>query len=112
MIKATLTTTMGTTKGMEFDTKEHLLEFIELFGATLPRGTAVNIDAPLVGIHSGWIQGRSPRVQAATITRRSLNSMGTLLFCDFVLYSMYHTSGQNIQILGYLGFTKFFRIVL
>jgi len=25
---------------------------------------------------------------------------------------MYHTSGQNIQILGYLGFEKFFRIVL
>jgi hypothetical protein len=62
MIKATLTTTLGSTKGMEFDTKEHLLEFIELFGATLPLGTAVNIDAPLVGIHSGWIQGRSPRL--------------------------------------------------
>ena len=33
-------------------------------------------------------------------------------FCVYFLYSMYHTSGQNIQILGYLGFTKFFRIVL
>jgi hypothetical protein len=62
MIKATLTTTMGTTKGMEFDTKEHLLEFIELFESALPLGTAVNIDAPLVGIHSGWIQGKAPKI--------------------------------------------------
>jgi hypothetical protein len=62
MIKATLTTTQGSTKGMEFDTKEHLLEFIELFEATLPLGTAVNIDAPLVGIHSGWIQGKAKKI--------------------------------------------------
>jgi hypothetical protein len=62
MIKATLTTTMGSTKGMEFDTKEHLLEFIELFESALPLGTAVNIDAPLVGIHSGWIQGKAQKI--------------------------------------------------
>ena len=62
MIKATLTTTQGSTRGMNFDSKEHLLEFIELFGATLPIGTAVNIDAPLVGIHSGWIQGSAPKM--------------------------------------------------
>ncbi len=62
MIKATLTTTQGSTKGMEFDTREHLLEFIELFEATLPLGTAVNIDAPLVGIHSGWIQGKAKKI--------------------------------------------------
>ncbi len=62
MIKATLTTTQGSTKGMEFDTKEHLLEFIELFESALPLGTAVNIDAPLVGIHSGWIQGKAKKI--------------------------------------------------
>jgi hypothetical protein len=62
MIKATLTTTQGSTKGMEFDTKEHLLEFIELFESALPLGTAVNIDAPLVGIHSGWIQGKAQKI--------------------------------------------------
>lgn len=38
--------------------------------------------------------------------------MGALFHSDFVLYSMYHTSGQNIQILDYLGFTKLFRIML
>lgn len=59
MIKVTLTTTSGTTKDMKFNSKEHVLEFIELYGATLPAGTAVNIDAPLIGIHSGWIQGKS-----------------------------------------------------
>ena len=62
MIKATLTTTMGTTREMSFNDKGHLLEFIELFSATLPLGTAVNIDAPLVGIHSGWVQGKAPKI--------------------------------------------------
>ena len=61
MIKATLTTTSGTTRDMKFNTKEHLLEFIELYKATLRQGTAVCIDAPLVGIHSGWIQGTSTK---------------------------------------------------
>jgi hypothetical protein len=61
MIKATLTTTAGTTREMSFNNKEHLLEFIELFSSTLHLGTAVNIDAPLVGIHSGWIQGKAKK---------------------------------------------------
>ena len=43
---------------MRFDTKENVLEFIEKMGDTLPIGTAVNIDAPLIGIHGGWIQGK------------------------------------------------------
>jgi hypothetical protein len=58
MIKVTLTSTSGSTKGMEFDTKEHVLEFIELYKATLHQGTAVCIDAPIIGIHNGWIQGQ------------------------------------------------------
>jgi hypothetical protein len=58
MIKVTLTTTTGATKGMSFDTKQNVLDFIQKMGDTLPIGTALNIDAPLVGIHSGWIQGR------------------------------------------------------
>ena len=61
-MKVTLTSTSGATKQMEFDTKEHVLEFIELYGATLHIGQAVCIDAPLIGIHSGWIQGRSPKI--------------------------------------------------
>jgi hypothetical protein len=58
MIKVTLTTTTGSTKGMQFDTKENLDQFIEQLAEALPIGTAVNIDAPLVGIHSGWVQGK------------------------------------------------------
>lgn len=58
MIKVTLTTTTGSTKGMHFDSKENLDEFIIQLAETLPLGTAVNIDAPLVGIHSGWVQGK------------------------------------------------------
>lgn len=61
MIRATLTTISGTTKEMKFNSKEHLLEFIELFKSTLHQGTAVCIDAPLVGVHSGWIQGTSTK---------------------------------------------------
>jgi hypothetical protein len=38
--------------------------------------------------------------------------MGSLSFLVFIFQYVYHTSGQNIQILGYLGFTKLFRIVL
>jgi hypothetical protein len=44
---------------MRFDTKNDVLLFIEKMSDTLPIGTAVNIDAPLIGIHSGWIQGKS-----------------------------------------------------
>jgi hypothetical protein len=58
MIKVTLTSTSGNTHKMEFDTKEHVLEFIELYKATLHQGTAVCIDAPIIGIHNGWIQGQ------------------------------------------------------
>ena len=58
MIKVTLTTTTGSTKGMQFDTKENLDQFIEQLAQTLPIGTAVNVDAPLVGIHSGGVQGK------------------------------------------------------
>lgn len=58
MIKVTLTTTTGSTKGMHFDNKENLETFIEQLAQSLPVGTAVNIDAPLVGIHSGWVQGK------------------------------------------------------
>lgn len=60
MIKVTLTTVSGTSRGMEFDTKEHVLEFIELMTSTLHAGVAVCIDAPLIGIHNGWIQGKAP----------------------------------------------------
>ena len=62
MIKVTLTTTTGATKGMTFDSKGDVLEFIQKMGDTLPIGTALNIDAPLIGIHSGWIQGRKELV--------------------------------------------------
>ena len=58
MIKVTLTTTTGSTKGMTFDNKENLEKFIEQLSTTLPIGTALCVDAPLVGIHSGWVQGK------------------------------------------------------
>jgi len=59
---ATLTSISGATKQMNFNNREHLLEFIELYKATLHIGQAVCIDAPLVGIHNGWIQGTAPKI--------------------------------------------------
>lgn len=59
MIKVTLTTTTGSTKGMAFDTKENLMTFIDQLSDALPLGTALCVDAPLVGIHSGWVQGKA-----------------------------------------------------
>jgi hypothetical protein len=59
MIEVTLTSTSGTTKRMQFPSKENILSFIEQYANILPQGKAVCIDAPLVGIHNGWIQGKS-----------------------------------------------------
>jgi hypothetical protein len=59
MIKVTLTSVTGTTKGMSFDTKENLMTFIDQLSGALPIGTALCVDAPLVGIHNGWVQGKA-----------------------------------------------------
>lgn len=59
MIKVTLTSVTGTTKGMSFDTKENLMTFIDQLSDSLPLGTALCVDAPLVGIHNGWVQGKA-----------------------------------------------------
>jgi hypothetical protein len=58
VITVELTSVSGTVKEMPFENKERVLEFIERYADALPLGTAVNINAPLIGIHSGWIQGR------------------------------------------------------
>lgn len=58
MIPVELTSVSGTVKEIPFENKERVLEFIERYADALPLGTAVNINAPLIGIHSGWIQGR------------------------------------------------------
>ena len=91
-MKVTLTSTSGATKQMNVDTKEHLLEFIELYKATLHVGQAVCVDAPLVGIHNGWIQGSAPKIQID-----SVSPMGTLFFYVWFLYPMYHTRVKHFQ---------------
>ena len=58
MISVRLTTVNGSVADMPFASKEKIIEFIDKYANALPIGTAVNIDAPLIGIHSGWIQGR------------------------------------------------------
>jgi hypothetical protein len=59
MIPIKITTVSGTVREMRFDTKENVFQFIDNMSAALPQGVVVNIDAPLVGIHSGWIHGES-----------------------------------------------------
>lgn len=61
MIQVKLTTTNGETKTMPFYSRKHVEEFIAYFPAQLPKGYAVCVDAPLVGIHNGWLVGTKPR---------------------------------------------------
>ena len=58
MIQVKLTTPNGETRTLPFYSKKHVEDFIAFFPAKLPIGTAVCIDAPLIGIHNGWIQGK------------------------------------------------------
>jgi hypothetical protein len=57
MIPITLTTTNGETKKMTLPSKESVETFITSFSVALPIGVAVCIDAPLIGIHNGWLFG-------------------------------------------------------
>lgn len=59
MIPVKLTTTNGETKTIDLPDKETVKTFIATFSDALPLGYAVNIDAPLVGIHSGWVVGKA-----------------------------------------------------
>ena len=61
MIQVKLTTTNGESKTIPFYTREHVEKFIAFFPSKLPEGYAVCIDAPLVGIHNGWIVGKMPK---------------------------------------------------
>jgi hypothetical protein len=61
MINATLTSVTGGTKVMGFATKENLIDFIDKYADILPIGKAVCIDAPLAGIHAGWIHGKATK---------------------------------------------------
>ena len=103
MIKVTLTTTTGSTKGMYFDTKENVDTFIEQMSKALPIGTAVNIDAPLIGIHSGWIQGTSHALVSnqlrGVVGKKIATKKCAVYFYLLSLYCVYHTLLKNIQIL-------------
>jgi hypothetical protein len=57
MIPITLTTTNGETKKMTLPNKESVETFITSFSSALPPNIAVCIDAPLIGIHNGWLFG-------------------------------------------------------
>jgi hypothetical protein len=58
MIPVKLTTTNGETKTMRFESKENVENFITAFSIALPVGYAVSVDAPLIGIHNGWLFGK------------------------------------------------------
>ena len=58
MIQVKLTTLSGETKTIPFYNKQAVENFIGFFPAQLPKGIAVCIDAPLIGIHNGWIVGK------------------------------------------------------
>ena len=58
MIQIKLTTWNGSEKKMSMPDRSSVNQFIEQYANSLPIGTAVCIDAPIIGIHNGWIQGR------------------------------------------------------
>lgn len=61
MIPMNLTTPNGETKTMYFNTKEIATNFINTFSSQLPIGYVVCIDAPLIGVHNGWLHGAKPK---------------------------------------------------
>lgn len=63
MIQVKLTTVSGESKTIPFYNKQAVENFIGFFPAQLPKGVAVCIDAPLIGIHNGWIVGKKQAVE-------------------------------------------------
>ena len=61
MIQVKLTTTNGESKTIPFYSKQAVEKFIGFFPYRLTEGIAVCIDAPLIGIHNGWIVGKKPK---------------------------------------------------
>jgi hypothetical protein len=61
MIQVKLTTTNGESKTIPFYNKQSVEKFITFFPNKLTEGIAVCIDAPLIGIHNGWIVGKKPK---------------------------------------------------
>ena len=59
MIPVKLTTTNGESKTMSFGSPSLVKTFIEKLEDELPTGLAVNVDVPLIGIHSGWVIGKN-----------------------------------------------------
>jgi hypothetical protein len=57
MIPIKLTTTNGESKTINLPDRKTVETFISTFSDSLPLGYAVCVDAPLVGIHNGWLVG-------------------------------------------------------
>jgi len=57
MIKIKLTTPNGETKEMKLPNKDIAETFISTFSSHLPIGYSVCVDAPIIGIHNGWLHG-------------------------------------------------------
>lgn len=61
-MKLTITTVSGEVKPMHFQTKADVLAFIDKYAEILPVGITVCVDAPLAGIHNGWLRGKKTLV--------------------------------------------------
>lgn len=61
MIQVKLTTVSGESKTIPFYNKQAVEKFIGFFPNKLTEGVAVCIDAPLIGIHNGWVVGKKPK---------------------------------------------------
>lgn len=61
MINVKLTTLSGESKTIPFYNRQAVEKFIGFYPQRLTEGIAVCIDAPLIGIHNGWIVGKKPK---------------------------------------------------
>jgi hypothetical protein len=57
-MKVTLTSMQGNTRNINLMTKQEVLDFIELFKATLQPNQRIKVTCDLIGI-DGYIQGKS-----------------------------------------------------
>lgn len=90
MIPVRLTTVSGETKSMSFTSNENVKTFIQRLEEQLPVGVAVNVDAPLIGIHGGWVIGKnesSGEEIQITHTNKVVGMIVLTIFFVFILYN-------------------------
>ena len=86
-MKLTITSMAGNTRNINLESKQQVLDFIELFRATLQPKQRVKITCDVLSI-DGYLQGDA----------QGEIPVCSLIFLYLFLHNTYHTSEKNIQI--------------